>query len=456
MWVHADTDISQPARARVSAALHRVGRSIWPIGDQILISGANFTVHVLAARMLGVDQFGVFSVVFGALMFATIFQSALISRPHNVIGATRTGEDYRRYTTASCLGQILICAAELLIAVPLALLAYHQGWPAAPVLLALIPMIVFWQLQEWVRGVLYTEERHRPALLYDVVTYGGAAVTVAALYAAHLTWEVRVSGAHILVVLASTSAVSAGIGIYELRAKFTPRFSFGALKENWAFGKWLAASEILVWCSSMHMQIWWAALLIGAAQSADLRAADILLGPTRVIAFYLATVLPIQFVRRLHLQGTEALHARLRLAYSFVIPVTGLYCLVLAAFPGPLLRAVYGQQYSSGDAENLLTICALAAFLRYLQIVLSAALIASGRTQQIFFAQVWGSGVALSASPVLILAFGNPGAVLSVILSTCVSGLLLLRAYRNIRLATPARPTGAPDSLLRNHGATAP
>ena len=36
-----------------------------------------------------------------ALLFANVIQFALITQPHNVLGSTRQGEDYKLYTTAT-------------------------------------------------------------------------------------------------------------------------------------------------------------------------------------------------------------------------------------------------------------------------------------------------------------------------------------------------------------------
>src|SRR5438067_291702 len=75
------------------------GRNVWALSDQVLISGTNFATSVLVARELGPAGFGTFTVVYGALQFANILQSTLVSQPHNVLGATRGGDDYNVYTT---------------------------------------------------------------------------------------------------------------------------------------------------------------------------------------------------------------------------------------------------------------------------------------------------------------------------------------------------------------------
>ncbi len=78
--------------------------------DQVLISGANFVTMVCTARALHPSSaaFGEFSLVYAALLFVNIVQSTLITQPHNVLGTTRKGEPYRRFTTTTAVGQLLL------------------------------------------------------------------------------------------------------------------------------------------------------------------------------------------------------------------------------------------------------------------------------------------------------------------------------------------------------------
>ena len=47
-----------------------------------------------------------------------------------------------------------------------------------PMLMAIVPSIVAWQLQEFVRRVMYTEGRFAAAFWNDVVSYGGQLLVV--------------------------------------------------------------------------------------------------------------------------------------------------------------------------------------------------------------------------------------------------------------------------------------
>jgi O-antigen/teichoic acid export membrane protein len=189
------------------------------------------------------------------------------------------------------------------------------------------------------------------------------------------------------------------------------------------------------------MQVWWAAWLIGTVASADLRAAQILFGPARVITFFLGTVLPIRFARTLAEGGPVALHRKVYNAYLLIVPMCGVYCLLLAIFPEVLLRLIYGHAYASPEAATVLKLYSLCAFLSYLQMVIVAALTAGRQTRSIFLGSVWGCGVALLASPVSILMFGSRGAIISMIVTLLVvTALYLVTYFENLKNPPLSQP----------------
>jgi O-antigen/teichoic acid export membrane protein len=431
-------DYAPPAQpGLIARTVGKLGKNVWALGDQILISAANFVTQVLAARALHdrPGEFGAFAVISGVLLWCNIFQSTLITQAHNVLGATRTGRDYRRYTSSTGVGQIILLIAQVALATPLAALAYFKGWSSADMLVALVPTIVAWQCMEFVRRVLYTEGRYVDAFINDLVSYGGSMILLAGLYAAHQSHRIHFTGAMALYALAITSALAALLGVWQIRHSIARQFSWTDIRENWHFGKWLVGGELTGWASSLHMQVWWAALIIGTAASANLRLAQILFGPMRVISFFLGTVLPIRFSRTLHAEGPKALHRNIYTVYAILIPIMGVYCLLLAIFARPLLAFVYDGSYAD-TAATVLRLYALSAFLSYMQMVVAAALIATRKTHLIFTGSVIGCIIAMVLGPLLIWQLQGEGGIVNIIITTLVVTILYWFSYRkNLRNA---------------------
>lgn len=417
-----------------------LNRNIWALSDQILISAANFITMVLAARSMPKTEFGAFTLIYSALLLANVMQSTLVTQAHNVLGTVREGLDYRIYTSSTAVGQLLFIVFEACIAAAIALGAGLRHSPSTAMLVALVPSIVGWQLQEFVRRVLYTEGRIGAAFANDIVSYAGQTVWVVVL------WHWRtLTGASALYALAWTSLAAALWGVWQMRSSLVMKFDFSALKENWHFGKWLAGAEIVGWCSSLHMYLYLAALFIGTAASGELRAAQLVFGPTRMLAFFLGNVLPIRFARALVRGGDAEMHSGLHKVVAVIAPLLGSYCLFAAIFASRLMRFIYGDNYA-GDA-TVLQLYAICAFLNYMQMVVAAALSAKRLTHLIFTSSVYGGLIALSMSWVLIKFMGIDGAVVCMMLTAVIVSILYIRAYR--RNVTVIDEQG----LIPSHGA---
>ena len=435
------SDTTAPARPA-----RRLAKDAWAIADQALISGTNFVTMVLVARGLGSpSEFGTFTLVYSALLFANILQVALVTQPHNVLGTARLGDAYARYTTSCGVTQLLLVLSEGIIALIVAGIAWHTQWSAAGMLLALVPSIIFWQLQEFVRRVLYTEGRHAAAFANDLISYGGQTAVVGVLWlldvlenrnylATHHRW---LTGTSALYALAATSALAALVGVWQIRGSLSRRVTLSALQENWKFGKWLVGAEILTWSSSLHMYLYLAAAIVGTAASGDLKAAQILFGPMRVVAYYLDTVLPIRFARTLAAGGDGAMFQGLRRVLTRIVgPLAG-YCLLVALLAKPLLRITFGTQYAG--ASTVLMLYSGYALLTYLQMIVAAALKARRQTRFIFLGSACGVVVALAAGWAFITLFGTNGVLLAMIATAVVvTSLYFYVGYVSIGRAEPA------------------
>jgi O-antigen/teichoic acid export membrane protein len=399
-------------------------RAHWVVADQMLISGTNFVTMLLLARGLSPSHFGIFTVVYSGLLFANGLQGALICVPHNVLGAALRGEAYARYTTSTAVSQVLVSVAVALLVLAVGAFAHAAVWDVAPLLVALAPSIVAWQLREFVRRVLYTEGRVAGAFANDIISYGGQTLVIATLWARD-----ALTGPAGLYALAATSALAAGLGGWQLRHSLRGHVDRAAIRENWHFGKWLAGAEILEWLSSVYMYQYLTAFILGPAATGMLKGAQIVLGPTRMLALALDTVLPTRLAQTLAQSGKQALHAQLKATLLVVVPPIASYCLLVAVFADPVLRLLYGDRYAG--AAGVLRLYAVHAFLGYLLQILCAGLKAKRLSRAVFRGYVYSSLVAGSLGWLFIKALGTEGALVGMILTCLIAHLLVFLAYRH-------------------------
>jgi O-antigen/teichoic acid export membrane protein len=426
--------------------VHRFVKDIWAVGDQALIAASNFATMIFVAKALGLELFGRFTLVYSALLFANIFQVALITQPHNVLGTAREGDDYRRYTTSTLLCQFLLIGLEVLLALNAVAFAHHRGYPATALLISLIPAIAGWQLQEFVRRVLYTEGRYFEGFWNDMLSYGGQAVVVGALLLLgkfHIGGrENWLTGVSAMYVLSITSALAAGVGLFQIRRSLTRRMDLSALRLNWKYGKWLAGSELLTWCSSIHMYLYVAGATLGLAASGELKTAQVLFGPTRIIAYYLDTVLPTRFARKLASSGDAEMWKLLKQVLTRVaLPLTA-FCLAVALLAKPLLHYTFGKAFMG--ASTILVLYSAYALMTYIQMIVTAALRAQRTTHQVFLGAVLALVVALPSSILLMPVLQVDGILIAMIAGVLAATLMcLLACVRNIS-ASKTPPGGFP------------
>ena len=371
--------------------------------------------------------------VFTALQTCGILQGALLSRPHNVLGAVRRGRDYADFSTTTAVAQVGLAGALALLAATVAGLAYAAGSAQAGLLAACIPAVVAWQLQELGRRMLYTERRLGAAFASDLVAYGGQGITLVLLLRAD-----AITGSRALLTLAAAFALGALVVGWQLRSSLSGRPSAALLREIWRFGRWLGAGELGQWLSTFFT-VYLSALVIGPVASAALKAGQALLGPMSVFLTFVTSYLPTQLAHELEETGTTERGSKRALARALPVVVT--YCGVVAVLAAPALELLYGPEYR--QYADVVRLFALYYVALAFSTVAVAALAARRMTRQVFVGYAASAVVSITAGSALLAEIGPAGAVAGMLLSWGVSMIFFLRALgRRSLLPLPAARAG--------------
>ena len=153
--------------------------------------------------------------------------------------------------------------------------ARYAAWSVAPLLLTLAPSIVFWQLQEFVRRVLYTEGRLAAAFVNDSISYGGQALAIAALW-----WLDGLTAPLALGALAATSAIAAALGGWQIRGSLAGRIDPSVSRRTGISGNGSSPTRSLARGSS-YLFVYLGAAMLGRAVAAILQAIQTIFGPAR-------------------------------------------------------------------------------------------------------------------------------------------------------------------------------
>lgn len=411
---------------RLGSLFHR---GAWGVCDQAFISATNFVTTVVLVRNLGPATYGAFALVYAGIFLANAFQSALVTRPHNVVGTTYDGVEYRRYTTATAMSQVWLIGILTLIVSLAAVVAHGTAWAIAPLLLPLVPALIAWQLQEFCRRVLYTEGRLKAAFLNDALSYGAQAVGIIVLGRYGLLTGVRA-----LSLVALTSAIAAVWGFWQVRESLDHRGMWNPMRENWLannwrFGRWIFGA-IVVTSASGQVYTALIGVFVSIAEAGVFRAIITIFGPVRILLTAMETALTPAAARVFTEKGQSAFHSFIARIVVMTAPVIAAYCILVSIFAKPILVTLLGEQYR--PYGWLLTLLAVNYSLLYL---LSSVLIAlEGRqvSAPVFHASLWAGVIGLAFGVVAIQLFGLLGAMLGMIVNVLVSNMILWPRYHRI------------------------
>lgn len=417
-------------RVRGSSLFGYAQKSFWGFSDQAVVSMTNFVTMVLLARELSPDAYGAFVLVYGVLLFLNNMQVGLFTQPHNVLGAIRQGEAdaYARYTTTTFVSQLAFVVVLVELILIAALSARLLDWSVTPLLFALAPAAITWQVQEFVRRVYYTEGRVNEAFFNDLLSYGGQTVGLA------VAWRAGVlSGPLALYILAATSGVAALVGIWRLRSLFRREFDHALVRENWNFGKWLFGANV-VQSSSIQLHLVLIAAIVGVAGTGLYRAVQNLVAPTHIIMNAVKSMAMPRAAYLYNHGGTAAMRAYLvRVVLLALVPIAG-YLVLAGIFAEQLLDRFYSGQYH-GYAP-LVWIFSLAYLMVYVIQMLTLTLSAMRVTRAVLIAEASAVVAGIVVGVPLLLVFDVYGAVVTDLVTGAV--LIGVMGFFLYRLIGPA------------------
>jgi O-antigen/teichoic acid export membrane protein len=395
--------------------------------DQGLISIANFLATLILARNASPTELGVYGVGFTALRLVRAVQEGLTIQPLNTFGAAMDKSGFRRYATSTSLIQIALAALSALGAALLGWAAIHLGNDTAgPALLALSAPFLWWQLQEFVRRLLYTRSRVFAAALNSALAN---VVRLGLMF-----WWVRrgeLDGVGGLQAIALGSASALLLGLVQTRGYWTRRFESlpTTWKRNWDFGRWVLGGMLANWTAIEFYPVLTAGMVSFAAAGAY-RALQNLVAPVHLLLRATDTFLTPRAAKVYHDAGHPALARLVRLAYLATgAPIVSLLLLAVL-FPEPLLRLLYGDTYLA-FSDGILLMAVFYA-LMYAYWPLQTAFKAAQLSRPIFVANLAAILAMFSAGIWMIGRWGVYGTIGGQALNAMIVLLVLGYSWRRM------------------------
>jgi O-antigen/teichoic acid export membrane protein len=396
------------------------------------VSLGNFLTTILMARALPPDQYGVFALIFGALIVLNTVHGALVTYPVVVCTAKAGRRISQQMATAALFCSLVISMTLAALGGVVALCAGQKS-----ILLACIVALVAWQLQETTRAALTAHLRYSEAMLGDTLSYLGQATCIWVAVESH---QASVNSA--LLITAATSALGAALQMWQLGipTKFGRRVLRLLAARSWRDGRWLLGNRILgIWTAQCFA--WTLAYHYGTASVGSFQALMNLLTFSHPILLSVGSIITSAVAGRSIRGRVDLVHS---VAPLCVVPSLLLlpYFLTLFVAPRLALAVYYGGSSPHLEGAYLLRILVVSYVFLLAVIVSGATLSGVAQTGKLFGAQCAAAISGLLVGVPMTIHFGLPGAALGFLGVNIVHGTACMAALWRFLQSVPESGSG--------------
>jgi O-antigen/teichoic acid export membrane protein len=421
-----------------------LGREIWALTDQAIVSATNFLTNVMLARFMGLREFGIFVLAWMSVLFVNSLQTALIIAPMMSIGPKQEEKDRPSYFGAVVF-QELVLVSFCFVLVFAGLKTSSGFFRHSDLRHLALPLAVSafaYQMQDFVRRYFFATRQSRRALADDALSY---LTQLPLIFLLHR--EGNLSSATALWVMAGTSIFGVVVGWFWVEPI---EFHWGWIKSvarrHWRVSRWLTGSAVLIWTSG-NLFLIAAPAYYGAAAAGVLKASQNLMGVANVWFLGLENVVPAETARRLRDGGVHSMLGYTRSVLARWGGLTLLFAAVIAVAPGFWLRLAYGPEMV--QYGYVLRLYALLYVIGFVGSPLRAGLQALEFTVPIFWSYLCMTTLAFSFAVPMAKWLGLSGSMLGligtqIVFHSIVGVSLLLKSRQVARLGQVASPLPTP------------
>jgi O-antigen/teichoic acid export membrane protein len=408
--------------------LKRFHAASWSLIDQGIVSLGTFLINIILARHLSPHDYGLFTILFAAIFLVQTVTGSLVFYPLSVRGGAADGEERMRFILNAVVFATIISILTSFV------LALFSNTVLDPRLIVCAPAFYFArQIQETLRRGLFTQFRHRDAILGDFISYIGPCILLAFLMRRH---EVSLETAFF--AMAATTFLAIIVQLAQGSVLWTPPIQLHKIaRDFWDLGKWSFTSNVATRIQEQILPFLLAATA-GPSAAAGLQASLNITNVSNPIIAGLSNVIPQATARASERGPLEAW----RVAYPFILfgsPPIILFLFILLYVPESILGLIYSGEphyQQLGDAVRLL---ALATALNYATLAGSSFLFGAGAGLKVHHVEIYGTIVAVLAAVILVTIYGLLGSCLALALTNLVRATLVY--HQIFLLVTRSKPS---------------
>lgn len=313
--------------------------------DQAWLSGLNFVIGILFIKTGTKEDYGLYNMLFGALLLTQSVQNALVNSPMTTLAPKKQDGDYRKFISAVFTFQNMLAGVLALTAGAVLFFVSVLGRHAAvdqSMSIVIIGSIPGLWLREFIRTVFFLQHEPQNAFALDLL-YGlfVAAGLVLGLFNGGATSGCVLAVTGLSGILASVMLISrTGLRFESDRTEIAR-----ALRKTWGCGRWALPSVIVTW-GYANSYVYIASVVLGMAAAADISAARLLLMPLGMSFVAWTNVFRPRISRLFHEGSVPTVE---KIAYQSMTGLSllvGGYSAVLLFLYPFLSRYIVGPSYS--------------------------------------------------------------------------------------------------------------
>tara|TARA_B110000902_G_scaffold14773_1_gene17517 strand:- start:3568 stop:4872 length:1305 start_codon:yes stop_codon:yes gene_type:complete len=401
---------------RVSKMLKRLKSLNYSIIDQAIVSGSNFLCALLIVKLIGLNNFGIFSTCWIILLFiSTIFVSSIVS-PMMAIVPKR--ENIKKYFGSLLVFQLIFSCIGFAFAFLICSLYFKTLGFNFPVKIALFfsLCVFFHHFQEFFRKYFFSIKSFKEAILIDSFTY----LIRLFLFSILLLTDTHIELDKVFLLYLSTSFLGTLYGV--IKYKFTIDSSF--FKEDFnshlEISKWLVPSGLLKW-TSVNLFLMAGSIILGPIALGIIKLSQNITSVYNLFLLGLENFIPLEAGKIYVSKGIVGLRTYLKKVAIYGSIFTLFLGLILSVFSKPIIKIVYGETFV--NYNHILYWFSSFLLFMFFNLIINVFLITINKTRIIFKSYIVASIFSLGSFFPLIHYFGIKGVMLGMLSSYIVLSL---------------------------------
>lgn len=345
----------------------------WAIADQLLVSGVNFLTGIFIARILGLEVFGQFTMIWLIVLFFSSIQESFLLSPMVSISAKLMPQKASSYfdgvfSLALLFALIVSCIIVILLVI-FPQYTYGTFVSSIVVVFAIVSVTL---LQEALRRMLFAKSEIKLVFVNDLISYLGQLFLLVLLF----IFKDSIELVDVFLVIGASTLAAVIFSYFSLNnLDFSIKKSLYVWQRNWPMAKWMGLSAISNWFTG-NLFIIMAGIYLGNTAVGALKAAQNLLGINHIVFKLIENIAPVKASKLLVKSGINEMTSYLIKLTVAAIVCFSIFALFIISFSQELMTIIYGAEYTeyswllvsySGIYLCLLLAFPLRIFLRSLE-----------------------------------------------------------------------------------------